>query len=94
MKKQDKQSVCDVAKEARSCDDCCSGRALSIIYSECVFVALDIQCAKSMRHTVNWDLPGCKIVFHIITRIWGEKIIKHKMCSHFLYKLCLKYFSF
>ena len=67
MKKQDRQFACDVTKEARSCDDCCSGKALSIIYSECVFVALYIQCAKRMCHTVNWDLPGCKIVFHIIS---------------------------
>ena len=48
-----------------------------------------------MRHTVNWDLPGCKIFFfHIISQIWGEEIIKQKMSSDFLYKFCLKHFSF
>ena len=38
--------------EARSCNHCCSGKAIIITYSECVFVALDIQHAKSMYHIV------------------------------------------
>ena len=29
--------------EARSCYHCCSGKVISITYSECVFVALGIQ---------------------------------------------------
>jgi hypothetical protein len=28
---------------ARSCDQCCNGNAISIIYSKCVSVALDIR---------------------------------------------------
>jgi len=28
--------------EERSCNSCCSGKAISITYSECVFVALAI----------------------------------------------------
>jgi hypothetical protein len=35
--------------EARSCNHCCSGRAISITYSECVSVALVIQYAVRMR---------------------------------------------
>jgi hypothetical protein len=35
--------------EARSFNHCCSGKALSITYSESVFVALDIQHATCMR---------------------------------------------
>jgi len=38
--------------EARSCNHCCSGKAMSITYSECVFVALGIQYAKPMRRII------------------------------------------
>jgi len=34
----------------RSCNHCCCGKEASLIYSECVFVALDIQNATRMRH--------------------------------------------
>jgi hypothetical protein len=39
--------------EARSYNDCCGTEAISIIYSECVFVALSIQHAMRMRHTCH-----------------------------------------
>ena len=38
--------------EARSCKHCCHGKAISITYSECVFVALVTQHAMRMRSTV------------------------------------------
>jgi len=50
--------------EARSCNDCCSGEAIRIIYSEDVFVALGIQHAKRMRHIVSCGLPRSTIYFH------------------------------
>ena len=34
------------------CIHCCSGKALSITYSECVFVALVIQHAMRIRHII------------------------------------------
>jgi hypothetical protein len=34
-----------------SCNHCCSGRAISITYSKCVFVALVIQHAMHMHHS-------------------------------------------
>jgi len=34
---------------ALSCNHCCSGKAVSIAYSECVFAVLVIQRAKLMR---------------------------------------------
>jgi hypothetical protein len=49
--------------EARSCNHCCSGRAMSITESECVFVALGIQHAMHMRHILICGLPHSRIVF-------------------------------
>jgi len=35
--------------EARLCDHCCREKEISITYSECVSIALVIQCAIRMR---------------------------------------------
>jgi hypothetical protein len=42
----------------------CSGRAVSITYFECGFVALGIQHAMCMCHTVR-SLSSSTIFFHI-----------------------------
>jgi len=38
--------------DARSCEHCCSVKAIIITYFECMFVALVIQHAKRTRHIV------------------------------------------
>jgi len=54
--------------EARTYNHCCSGKAISITYSECVSVASDIQHAKHLRLiTVISGLSGSIIFFHIIS---------------------------
>jgi hypothetical protein len=56
---------CNIA--GRSCNHCCSGKAMSIKYSECVFVALGIQQRIRMLHIDICDLSGSTIFFHIIS---------------------------
>jgi hypothetical protein len=41
----------------------CSVKATSILYSDCVFIALSIQHAMYMRHIVICGLPGSTVFF-------------------------------
>ena len=50
---------------ARSCYHCCSGKAVSATYSECVFVALGVYHVLHMRHIVICGLSGCALFLHI-----------------------------
>jgi hypothetical protein len=67
----------------RLCSCCSVGKALNIIYSECVSVSTGIQHAKCMRHitsSVAWP-----VVQHYPTishKLHGfrEKVIEHEMC--------------
>jgi hypothetical protein len=86
---QDSQCTCNL--EARSCNRCGSGKAISITYSECVFVALRLQFAKRMHHTAICGQPGSTVFFHIVMNSMtlgrGGGILKHKMCFDFLYSV-------
>jgi hypothetical protein len=58
----------------RSRSHYCSGKAMSITYSQCVFVALFIKHTMRKRHIVFCGLTGPTEFFHIISktaRIWG-----------------------
>jgi hypothetical protein len=47
--------------EERSCNHCCSGKAMRITYSECVFLSSGIF----LRHIVMCGLPGGIVLFLI-----------------------------
>ena len=54
--------------EAQSCNHCCRGIALSIIYSEFLLGALGIEHAMRMRHIVNGGLSRLYSTFlHYLT---------------------------
>jgi hypothetical protein len=51
----------------RLCKHYCSGKAVSVTYSVCVFVALGIQHAMHMLHIIICGLSSPAVFFHIIT---------------------------
>jgi hypothetical protein len=57
-------------------------KQLSIMHSECVFVALSIQHTMFMPHVVICCLPGSNVFSHIILQTAGfsKAVIEHKTC--------------
>jgi len=53
--------------EARSCNHCCSGKAVSITQLVCAFVALGTQHAMRMNHNIICGLPRSTTYLLIIS---------------------------
>jgi hypothetical protein len=64
---QDKQRTYNATLRRVSARAVAAEKAISITYSACVFVALGIQHAMRMRHTVICGLSSSTILFHIIS---------------------------
>ena len=81
--------------EALSRNHCCSGKAKNITNSERAFVALIIQHALRMRHTVVCGLPDSTILSYIISQTtWFSKKVNIKMCFDILCYFRLNHFPF
>jgi len=51
------------------CNHCCSVKAISITYSECVFLAIGIQHEMCMNRIFVRGLSGSTIFFHFISQM-------------------------
>jgi len=93
MKRTSQAMYVKSTMEARLCNHCCSGKAVYIIYSQCVSIALGILHAIRMRHIV---IQRYSIFPHYLIKgtIFERTVIEYKMCFVFLYIFCLKRFSF
>ena len=65
------------------CKHCCSGKAVSITYCECVCVALGIQNSMRMRHVDTCCLLRLyNISPHYLKRHdFGKKLLNINMCA-------------
>jgi hypothetical protein len=66
--------------EARSCNHHCSGKVVSVTYSRCLSVALDIQHSMRMRHIVV-ALPAVQYLYassHKQQDFFLKNVIEHE----------------
>jgi hypothetical protein len=61
--------------DARSQNYCWRGKEMSIMYSECVFVALVTQHAKSTRHIAICGLSGSKKIMRTRLGATDKRIV-------------------
>jgi hypothetical protein len=78
--------------EALLHEHCCSGKAIKMKYSECVFVALVTQNAKRVRRIVFCGLSVCAIFLsplcHKLDDFW-----KKKLNVKYVFWFCVQFLS-
>jgi hypothetical protein len=67
LKKRDRQCTCNATLRCVRATIVAIGKAISIAYSECVFVELGIQHAMRMRNIAMCGLPDPAVFFHVIS---------------------------
>jgi len=68
--------------ETPKCNNCCSGKTMSVTYSECVFLGLGIQHAMRMRRVILSSVPCLAVPCYLVkAEFSGENV---KMCFDFL----------
>ena len=82
--KQDRQCTYKRNIEARSRNQSCRGKAISITYSECVYEALVFQHPRRMCRIMLSSVP-CRVLQYISTLShkrydFQKKVTEHKMC--------------
>jgi hypothetical protein len=95
--KQDRQCTYKRNIGARSRNNFCRGKAISVTYSECLSVSLVIQHEMRMRHIILSSVACVAPYFSTLSHKehdFREKLSEHKMCFDFLYNFCPKHFSF
>ena len=85
--------------EERSCNHCCSGKAMDITQSLCAFVALGTKHAMRMRHIILSSVVCPTLQYfptlsHKRHDFRKKKLLNQNVCFDFLYDFYLKYFSF
>jgi len=89
-RKQDMICTCKLNIEARSCNQCCSRKAISITYSECVLVALFNQHAKRMRRNILSCVTCRAVPYFSTSHKWhnlGKTLLNIKCVFRFSLKL-------
>ena len=75
--------------ESPSCNHCCSGKDISITYSECVPIALSIKHAISMLHIFICGLSGYTMFFTLFHKRYDfrKSSIEHKTCVRIFFTI-------
>ena len=82
---------------ARSCNHCCSGKAMTTTYSERVSVALVIQHEMRMHHLSSVAYPALQFFFShypINGTIFKNGYRTQNVCFDLFYNFCLQHSSF
>jgi hypothetical protein len=94
--KQDMQCRYKRNIDPRSYNHSCSGKAISITYSECVFVALGIQHSMRLRYVVIYGLCGFTVFFYILHKQhdFRKKKMEYEVCVLIFCTTLTETFSF